>query len=316
MIVARSVQSAARKAQLRAGGCVVTIGNFDGLHIGHQAMLREAKAQADKRMLPLLVMSFDPHPEAYFLRENEPARLSSMGERIVGLQMAGADIACILPFNQKLAELSHSEFVDLILQKHLQVKCLVIGDDFRYGKGRLGDASSLRKASQKYRFDLIQLESILENNHRASSSRIRGLLEAGNMQKAAQYLGQPYTIMGRVNYGDARGRTWGFPTLNLPVRHKRALKGVFAVRVQGLGNSAYQGVANLGKRPTVDGDRILLEVHLFDYQGDAYGRRICVEFCQQIRDEQKFASFDALKIQISRDIQRAKTYFASLENAA
>ena len=316
MIIARSVQSAARKARLAERGCVVTIGNFDGLHIGHQAMLSEAKAQADKRKLPLLVMSFDPHPEAFFLRAKEPARLSSMGERIVGLHKAGVDIACILPFNQKLADFSHIEFVDRILHKHLRTKCLVIGDDFRYGKGRIGNAQSLHAASQQFDFELIQLDSIRENNHRVSSSSIRRLLEAGNMQQAARYLGRSYAMMGRVNYGDARGRTWGFPTLNLPVRHKRALKGVFAVRVQGLVEKALEGVANLGTRPTVDGERTMLEVHLFNFQGNVYGHRICVEFCQQIRQEQKFDSFDTLKKQIAEDVEHAKTYFTDLENAA
>lgn len=309
MIIARSVQSAASKAGLAESGCVVTIGNFDGLHIGHQAMLRSAREQADKLKIPLLVMSFDPHPEAYFSAHDQSARLSSIGERVLGLKQLKVDIACILPFNRALAELSHTEFVDVILVKQFNAKCLVIGDDFQYGKGRAGSAMTLSKAGQRANFDVVRLDTIMGGEQRASSSVIRSLLNLGKLAEAAKYLGRNYSMMGRVTHGEKRGRSWGFPTLNLPVNHKRALKGVFAVRVKGLKRELLDGVANLGKRPTVDGLTNLLEVHLFDYQGDAYGKRVCVEFFEQIRQEKKFASFDALKAQIARDKEQAKAYF-------
>lgn len=310
MIIARSVQSAARKADLAKSACVVTIGNFDGLHIGHQAMLRAAREQADKRKLPLLVMSFDPHPEAYFSAQSPSARLGNIGERILGFKQSGVDIACILPFNQALAELSHTDFVDSIIVKQFNTKCMVIGDDFHYGKGRGGSAMTLCQAGKQANFDVVRLDTITQNNQRASSSVIRRLLRLGKLNEAAKYLGRNYSMMGRVVHGEKRGRRWGFPTLNLPVKQKRALKGVFAVRVKGLGPDLLEGVANLGKRPTVDGLTNLLEVHLFNYQGDAYGKRVCVEFFEQIRQEQKFDSLDALKAQIAMDTDKAKAYFA------
>ena len=314
MIIARSVSAAAQKGRLAETGCVVTIGNFDGLHLGHQAMLRTARDQADRYQLPLLVMSFDPHPETFFLKAQQSARLSSFGERIVGLKRARVDIACIVPFNQAMAEITHTQFVEHILKTQFNVKCLVIGDDFKYGKGRAGNAETLLEASTAIGFELVQLSSVTENAKRVSSSGIRQLLESGKLDDAARYLGRPYQMMGRVMHGDARGRTWGFPTLNLAVKYARALNGVYVVRVQGLENKRYEGVANLGKRPTVDGLKILLEVHLLDFQGDVYGERVCVEFCQQIRPEQKFDSFEALKTQIKLDVKQARKFFKNTKS--
>ena len=309
MKIYRSADAAANHSGLNGQGSVVTIGNFDGVHIGHQAMIRAAREQADRLGLPLLVMSFDPHPEAFFAGNKAHARLSSLGERVVMLQQLGVDAACILPFNARLAGVSHDRFVSEILCRQLKVKCVVIGDDFHYGAGRKGNSASLSKAAGQHGFELVQLHSVVENTQRVSSTRIRHLLQEGNLDDAARLLGRRYQMMGRVTHGDARGRSWGFPTMNLPMRHRRALKGVFAVRVSGLDERMYEGVANLGKRPTVGGLKTLLETHLFDYDGDAYGRRICVDFCARIREERKFESFDALKAQIAKDILQAQSYF-------
>ena len=309
MIIARSAQSAARKAQLEDKGCVVTIGNFDGIHLGHQHMLKTALSEARARNIPLVVMSFDPQPADYFSPAMAPARLNNIAERVIALRDFGADIACILPFNATLARMPHKNFVTQILETTLNAKCVVIGDDFHYGKGRAGNAQTLREASIRHDFTLIQISSVMKEACRVSSTKIRNLLEAGKMESAAHYLGRRFSIAGRVSHGDARGRTWGFPTLNLVMRHRRALKGVFAVSVEGLDGKTYQGVANLGKRPTVGGLKTLLEVHLFGYQSDAYGQRVCVAFHKQLRREHKFESFDALKAQIQLDIMQARNYF-------
>lgn len=315
MIICRSVASAARKGMLSKTGCVVTIGNFDGVHLGHQAMLAAAKKQANKLGVPLLVLSFDPHPAAYFLPDIIHQRINSFGERVLSLSNAGVDIACIVPFNTALAALSHEAFSDNILARQLNAKCVVIGDDFQYGKGRSGDVISLRASGIKLGFESQKLDSVINNHHRVSSTIIRQMLNKGDLDAVAQDLGRPYFITGRVTHGDARGREWGFPTLNIPLRAQRALNGVFAVKVNGLGDdSAIEGVANLGKRPTVDGLKYLLEVHLFDYNSDAYGKRVCVTFYKQIRREQKFASFDELKSQIRLDIKVAKQFFQTKIN--
>ncbi|MCP4009509.1 MAG: bifunctional riboflavin kinase/FAD synthetase [Proteobacteria bacterium] len=308
----RSTSAAARFLTQDANGSVVTIGNFDGVHIGHQAMLKAAREHADRLQLPLVVLSFDPHPEAYFSPETAPARLSSLGERVVMLQKLGVNIACILPFDADLAAIEHEEFVRRVLYDQLNARCVIIGDDFHYGAGRRGNGASLSQAANKMGFEVFQLGSVMEQGSRVSSTRIRHLLQASQLDEAAHFLGRRYQMMGRVTHGDARGRTWGFPTLNLPMRHRRALKGVFAVRVSGL-DKEYTGVANLGTRPTVGGGKTLLEVHLFDYTGDAYGERVCVDFYAQIRQEQKFASFELLKAQIGRDIIKSKAYFEQLD---
>lgn len=309
MIIARNAVYAAQRSGLRESGSVVTIGNFDGVHIGHQAMLRAAREQADDLKLPLVVLSFDPHPEAHFSPETAPPRLSSLAERVLLLGECGVDVACIMPFNAQLAGIEHLSFVSEVLCQQLNARCVVIGDDFHYGKGRAGNAQTLREASTRHGFRLIQIPSVMKGVCRVSSTEIRNMLEAGEIELAAHYLGRQFTIAGRVSHGDARGRTWGFPTLNLVMRHRRALKGVFAVSVEGLDGKTYQGVANLGKRPTVGGLKTLLEVHLFAYQGDAYGQRVCVAFHKQIRREHKFESFDALKAQIQLDIMQAHNYF-------
>ena len=313
MIIVRSPQAAAKRADLKNTGSVVTIGNFDGVHLGHQAMLRAAKSAAEVRSLPLVVLSFDPHPEAYFSGLEAPARLGSLGERAMALQALGVDILCVMPFNQRLAQMPHHAFEDEILCTQFNTQCLVIGDDFHYGQDRQGNSRTLRDCATRAGFEIIALDSVLDADKRVSSTQVRHALAKGDLSTAAQLLGRPYEIMGRVTQGDQRGRTWGFPTLNLPMRHQRALKGVFAVSVKGLDDKEINGVANLGKRPTVGGLKTLLEVHLFNFTDEVYGHRICVTFHTQIRHEQKFDSFDDLKLQIGQDIVQAKQHFAETE---
>ncbi len=317
MIIARSASGLRCDIRLKEMGSVLTIGNFDGVHLGHQAMLAQAKSISLKYKLPLLVLSFDPHPEAYFASGEAPARLDSFAERVMLFKAAGVDLACIVPFNAALAQTSDQAFIEKVVLQQLNAKFVVVGDDFRYGTGRKGNVSSLIQAGKKFGFEVHQLDSVECAGARVSSTQIRELLGAGQFDLASKYLGRPYSIMGRVIHGDARGRTWGFPTLNLVMKLPRAIKGVFAVRIKGLGQlaqAAYLGVANLGNRPTVDGLKTLLEVHVFDYKDKAYGRRVCVEFCTQIRQEQKFDSFDALKAQIQLDTIAAKNYFKQLNN--
>ena len=233
MKIVRSAHAAAGLIDAHAGRSVVTIGNFDGVHLGHQAMIQAARRQAVALQLPLVVLSFDPHPENYFAPEAAPPRLSSLGERVMMLQSLDVDIACIMPFNRELASLSHGDFVSAILRDQLQAACVVIGDDFHYGAGRGGNAQTLQAAAPAHGFEVVQLHSVMENTHRVSSTHIRRLLQSGDLDHAAMLLGRQYSIMGRVIHGDARGRSWGFPTLNLPMQHRRALRGRICGQGQG-----------------------------------------------------------------------------------
>ncbi|MFT5259518.1 MAG: riboflavin kinase/FMN adenylyltransferase [Saprospiraceae bacterium] len=293
---------------------VVTIGNFDGLHKGHQRMIALAKEKAEALGANLVVLSFDPLPVEYFLAESAPARLMSFSEKCLGLAELGVDVACIKGFDSRFSNTSADEFVQQTLLNDLKAAHVVVGDDFRYGKGRDGSVNSLKAAAQNLGFQVSQLSTISETNERISSTRLRETLAKGDFENAALLLGRPYSLSARVSYGDQRGRTWGFPTLNLSMRNKRALHGVYAVEVIGLGGKKMQGVANIGVRPTVGGLKHLLEVHVFDYSGEAYGKRVCVEFCQLIRGEQKFVSFDALKTQIGKDCEVAKNHFISIQH--
>jgi len=295
----------------RLTASVVTIGNFDGLHLGHQAMLGKAKEQATLMGLPLVVMSFDPHPEEYFLGDNAPARVMGSTDRVMALAQHGVDYLCLQPFNRRMAETTASQFVEQVLVNHLHAKAVVVGDDFCYGKGREGSFESLKLAGEGHGFTVLQLDTISDQHARYSSTRLRSYLGAGEFEQVEALLGHPYRISGRVIHGDARGRTWGFPTLNIKVKHKKPLSGVYAVTTTTEQGKRYKGVANLGVRPTVGGNRRLLEVNLFDFNGDLYGERVCVDFYHQIRAEQRFDSFDDLKAQIARDKQQALAWFQS-----
>ncbi len=291
----------------QTGASVVTIGNFDGVHQGHQKMLGLAKKVAVQHGLPLVALSFEPHPAEYFSGESAPKRLMSMADKCIAFNQQQVDVACFVAFNNSLATTGARAFAQQYLARDLQAAHVIVGDDFKYGEKRQGDIHSLRKDGQQFGFKVQQQSTVQQQGERISSTLIRSLLSAADFAMVEQLLDRPYTLSGKVSKGDQRGRTWGFPTLNLIMRHDMAVQGVYAVKVHGLDKSkALNGVANIGVRPTVGGAKRLLEVHLFDYNSDAYGRRICVEFCKKIRDEIKFGSFDALKQQIMADCMQAK----------
>lgn len=292
-------------------GCALTIGNFDGLHIGHQEILARLQSVAKERDLSSCIMSFEPLPQEYFCKQSAPARLHRLREKWCVLQNTGVDYFLCCKFNHQLAELSAENFIQDILVKQLNVKYLLIGDDFRFGYKRRGDFELLIKAGVKYGFEVFNSPSHCYQNERISSTRVRQALLDNKLDLAEQMLGRAYQICGRIAHGDKRGRTIGFPTANIKLhRHATAVHGVYAVHLLGENNLSANGVANIGKRPTVDGQNLQLEVHLFDFEGDLYGQQVCVEFKDKIRDEKRFDSFDELKLQIIKDSEQAKLYFA------
>ena len=292
-------------------GCAATIGNFDGVHLGHQAVLGQLAERAAELGVPTTVILFEPQPQEFFMPSEAPPRLTRLREKLVALRRFSVDRVLCLRFDARLAALSADEFVQRILVDGLGVRYLVVGDDFRFGKGRTGDFGFLQRRGEQDGFQVAHMHSFMLDGERVSSTRIRAALRAGRLEQAEQMLGRGYRMLGRVAHGDKRGRTIGFPTANLFLhRHNTPVQGVFAVEMYGLDNEPVYGVANVGTRPTVDGTRSLLEVHLFDFSGDIYGRQVAVEFVHKIRAEKRFASFDELKQQIERDVQTARTCFA------
>jgi len=291
-------------------GCVATIGNFDGVHIGHQTILQQLIAQSEHYRLPALVISFDPQPQEFFSGKNF-VRLTRCRDKVELLQDMGIDRILAVYFNREFSQISADDFVDDILLKRLGIKYLLVGDDFCYGKGRTGDYQHLSKKSVQYGFQLESIQTIESGSERVSSTRIRKALEQGNMESVYTMLGRSYWLSGHVQHGAKKGRTIGFPTANIPLHSNTpAVRGVYAVRLwKKKHNLAFNGVANIGFRPTVDGTKALLEVHLFDFNEDLYGQLVHVDFLHKIRDEKKFDSFELLKQQISHDVEVAKAYF-------
>lgn len=289
-------------------GCVATIGNFDGVHLGHQAVLEALTARARTEGLPSLVITFEPQPLEFFRPDQAPARLTRLREKLEAIAACGVDRVLLIRFNAAFAAVEAVDFVKSVLVGRLGLRHLYVGDDFRFGNGRLGDFAMLSEMGRSLGFGVESLDTIAEDGCRVSSTRIREALQAGDLEHAARCLGRRYRICGRVAHGNKRGRTIGFPTLNIGLlRRLTPLRGVFAVQVIGLGDLALHGVANIGNRPTVAGDeRLLLEVHLFDFAGDVYGRHVEVDFVAHIREERRFESFDALREQIARDAQQAR----------
>ncbi len=289
---------------------VLAIGNFDGVHLGHTALVRRLAELARERQLVPMVLTFEPHPREFFAPGSAPARLTTVREKLELLADCGASQAMVCPFNAKFAALSAEEFVEQVLVKGCQVKHLIIGDDFRFGQGRTGDYAFLQQAGARHGFTVEAMGSVLVDGERVSSSGVRKALAAGDMEHAARLLGRPYVIDGQVLHGQKLGRQLGFATANLRIKHNPLpMSGVFAVEVSGLGERALPGVANLGVRPTVGGSRPLLEAHLFDFDRDIYGAHIAVRFVHKLRDEQRFPNFDALKAQIAADAAAARAYF-------
>jgi riboflavin kinase / FMN adenylyltransferase len=327
-----------------AAGHAVTIGNFDGLHIGHQSLLRQLKQQAQRRQLQSCVVLFEPHPRDYFAQQqrklaNAPQRIQSLRDKLAGLHELGIDHCLILKFDAKLAALSAADFIDHVLVKHLRTGYLLVGDDFRFGSGRTGNALMLAQAASHHGFDFEQIQShqtqLLSQDGltRASSTALRLALNEGHMHNACQLLGKPYAISGHVVRGRQLGRELGashagagdgFRTLNLRFNHwNPAASGIFVVQVHGLHTSPLRGVANLGVRPSLDpadvnGGRVLLETHCFDWpsemaqqlpQGEAYGKIIRVELLHKLHDELKYDSLEALTQGIANDCAAARQFF-------
>ncbi len=306
--------------------CALTIGNFDGVHVGHREMLGELRRAAQAHGLPVCVLTFEPHPREWFaahLRPGmkaivPPARISTTRDKLEALAQCGVDRVCVAPFTAALASLPAETFIDEIVVNGLQAKYLMVGDDFRFGARRRGDFAMLEASAQRYGFELARQHTIMRDGQRVSSSAVRAALAGGDFESARQLLGRPYTISGRVIHGRKLGRTLGFPTLNLPVRFpKPAVRGVFVVQVHGLDARPLAGVASLGTRPAIERNgRLLLEVHLFDFSGDIYGKRVRVEFLHRLRDEAHFDSQKQLVEQMRRDAEEARGWFAARRPAA
>jgi len=296
---------------LPVNGCVATIGNFDGVHLGHRAII-DRLAETGKRLgLPVCVVLFEPQPREFFEQDKAPPRLMRLREKIDRLQELPVDQVLILRFNHKIAGLSPTAFIRTILVDTLKIRHLVIGDDFRFGKGRQGDFNLLKQEGRRYSFDVEDTQSIFINGLRISSTLIRKALSSGDLDQAARLLGKPYEVCGRIMHGEKRGREIGFPTANLLMQRKNTpVSGVFAVTMRGLSHKPLLGVANVGTRPTFSGDdSVLLETHLLDFEGDAYGRKVEVEFHHKLREERRFSSLQELSQQIQLDIKAARDFF-------
>ena len=297
---------------LRPGhrGCVASIGNYDGVHRGHQAILKRLRERAAELQLPSCVILFEPQPREYFTPETAPARLARLRDKIELLTAEGIDRVVCLAFNRRLRELSAAQFVQQVLIDGLGVRHLEIGDDFRFGCDRAGDFEFLRQAGAEYGFTVEAATTVELDGERISSTRVRQALAAGDFALAERLLGRPYSIGGRVLHGQKLGRQLGTPTANVQLKRRKApLQGVYLVSAR-LGGRRVPGVANIGVRPSVNGDgRAHLEVHLLDFSGDLYGQRMSVAFHRKLRDEQRFASLEALKAAIDADIAAARAYW-------
>jgi riboflavin kinase/FMN adenylyltransferase len=287
----------------------LTIGNFDGVHRGHQAMLHRLLDAAEDLGLPSAVMTFDPHPREYFAGPTAPPRLSSLRGKLEQFRHLGVERTYVVRFDRRFAAQTPDAFVDDVLVRRLGIRWVLVGDDFRFGRARSGTLATLRARAAS--FSVEAMRSIYVDGTRASSSAIRAALAAADFPRAAALLGRPYTIDGRVAHGAKLGRGLGFPTANLPLRRPPPLTGVFAVRVHGLGPSARDAVASVGVRPTVTaGGAPLLEVFVFDFDADIYGRRIAVEFVHKLRDEEAYPDLATLARQITDDVVQARAFFA------
>jgi len=310
-----------------AAACALTIGNFDGVHRGHQAMLSLLKGEAQQRNVPSCVLTFEPHPRDYFAAVTHnparaPARVGTLRDKLCDLAACGVDQTVVLPFNAGLADLPPTDFIDRVLLQGLGATYVLVGDDFRFGARRAGDYAMLDEAGVARSFDVARMNSYEVHNLRVSSSAVRAALTEGRMKDAARLMGHPYRISGHVVHGRKLGRTLGFKTINQRFAHwKPAASGIFAVLVYGLSAQPLPGVANLGVRPSLDprdvnGGRVLLETHCLDWPAQlgaegAYGKIVRVELLHKLHDERKYSSLDALTAGINQDCLDARAYFDS-----
>ncbi len=307
-------------------GCVATIGNFDGVHLGHQAILQQLKKQGEQHQLPTVVMMFEPQPREFFAPEQAPARLANMSEKLQDLACFGIDYVLCLPFNQKLRSMSADQFIQTILLDGLKISHLIVGDDFRFGCDRTGDYQLLQQAGTESGFSVEDTKTFELEGERVSSTRVRDCLVANDLTAVNKLLGRPYRMSGRIGYGRQLGRTIGVPTANVILqRNKLPMTGVYAVKAveitvadcnesQVIDQAGkvieWEGVANIGVKPTVAGTpEPSLEVHIFDIDKNLYGKRLSIEFCKKIREEKKFNGLDELKSAIANDMQVARKFF-------
>jgi riboflavin kinase/FMN adenylyltransferase len=295
-------------------GCVLSIGNFDGVHTGHQKVIEKLTEQSRLMNLPSVLMIFEPQPLEFFLGKNAPSRLTRLREKIIQFKTLPIDKVIPVSFNQAMADCKAEDFINHYLINKLNIKYLIIGDDFHFGKARRGNFAMLQKKGQQLGFDVESTNSYFIDGDRVSSTLIRDTLGIGDMAKAKLLLGRDYSVSGRVAHGNKRGRTIGFPTANVHMFRKNTpITGVFAVTMTGINHKEIQGVANVGTRPTVDGgEKVILETHLFDFNEDIYGRYVDIKFKQKIRDETRFDSLDALQVQIKKDVITAKQILTHL----
>jgi riboflavin kinase/FMN adenylyltransferase len=293
----------------------LTIGNFDGVHLGHRAMLDELARAARRLAVPSCVMTFEPHPREFFAPDQAPTRLTSLREKLELLAESGVDHTHVCRFNYAFAQITAQDFIERVLVRGLGVRWLQVGDDFRFGARRAGDFVMLKQAAVRLGYEVQALPSVMVEGVRVSSTAVRDTLAAGELARAARLLGRPYSISGRVVRGDQLGRKLGFPTANVQMKHNRPpLAGIFAVEVHGAAAGVVRGAASLGVRPTVklQGEAVL-EVYLFDFKEEIYGRHVRVDFLHKLRDEEKYADLEALKRQIAVDVENAKNYFFTAE---
>jgi len=288
-------------------GCVLAIGNFDGLHLGHEAILERLAARGREHGLPTAVLTFEPNPREFFDPANAPARLMRLRDKAARLAELGLDRLILLKFDERLRGWDGRSFVERVLVEALGIRHVVIGSAFRFGRGRTGTVDLLREAGQRHGFGVDEVDAVRIGGETVSSTRIRAALAAGDLDTARLLLGRDYRMTGRVMEGRRLGRTLGYATANLRLHRKvTPLSGVFAVRVEGAGEGRLPGVASVGTRPTVGGGEVLLEVHLFDWQGDLYGRYLGVDFVSKLREESKFENLEALVAQMHVDARAAR----------
>ena len=288
----------------------LTIGNFDGVHLGHQALLNELRAAAQARGLPAAVVIFEPHPREFFTPQQAPTRLTSLREKLELFASMGIDRVHVCRFNARFAQISATGFIHALHEK-LSAKFVLIGDDFRFGSGRAGDFALMEKIGLQRGFAVQAVHSVLHNGVRISSTAVRTALAEGNMRVAQSYLGRPYSISGRVEHGDGLGKRLGFPTANIQLKHNRPpLSGIFVVQAHAEGMGVLQGVASLGVRPTVRQDgKPVLEVHLFEFAQQIYNKHLRLDFLHKLRDEEKYPDVETLTRQIALDVENAKQWF-------
>ena len=289
----------------------LTIGNFDGVHLGHRAMLTRLVESARSRSLVSCALVFEPHPRDFFTPSSAPARLSNLREKLEAFASLGVERTHICRFDRNFADLSAQEFIERVVCRGLNAKWLLVGNDFRFGSKRAGDLAMLQEAGKKFAFEVSVMPNVMVNGQRVSSTMVRDALAGGDLERARELLGRPYSISGRVVHGDKTGRNIGYPTANIRIKHPRLpLGGIFAVEIAGIAERHLKGVASLGVRPTVkENGAPLLEVYVLDFDREIYGQHVRVDFLHKLRDEEKYPDVETLKLQIGRDVENAESFF-------